>query len=363
MRLSLSILALAAAGGLMIAAAPPANACGGLVAPDGAVRLDQTTTLAAYHDGIEHYVTSFQYAGGTSNFGDVIPLPGIPTNVSRAGSWTLQRLEKEVNPPVLAVASDGVSAAAAEAPAQVLLQTTVDALDITVLKGGGAAVVTWIKDHGYFVSNDAPAMLDFYAQRSPIFLAARFDASKVAALGQQEGDGTPIEITIPTPSPWVPLHILTLAKVPEAPIEADVFLLTDRAPSLLGLDPGVQVEVAEPASASLLSDLRSDKNSQWIPQQAWLTYIHIATSADLLNHDLAIDPTGGGHPSAIEAGFETPNTAPAPTAVALQPVQTIARTGNRDAFVYVAAFSLLLVGLLAGWTVAMRSQRATQSSR
>ena len=40
-------------------------ACGGLIGPNGAVNLLRTTTLAGYHDGVEHYVTSFQFAGGS----------------------------------------------------------------------------------------------------------------------------------------------------------------------------------------------------------------------------------------------------------------------------------------------------------
>ena len=45
-------------------AATPALACGGLIGPNGAVNLLRTTTLAGYHDGVEHYVTAFQFAGG-----------------------------------------------------------------------------------------------------------------------------------------------------------------------------------------------------------------------------------------------------------------------------------------------------------
>src|SRR5437763_9505309 len=89
--------ALAAAGIALGVAAAPAGACGGLVAPNGAVRLLRTSTLAAYHDGVEHYVTSFQFAGGSdqavgasdaagpSEFGSIVPLPGIPTTVERGG--------------------------------------------------------------------------------------------------------------------------------------------------------------------------------------------------------------------------------------------------------------------------------------
>jgi hypothetical protein len=353
----LPLLSLLIAAAVVVAAATPAAACGGLVAPDGAVRLDQTTTLAAYHDGVEHYVTSFQYAGGVTNFGSIIPLPAAPTDVRRAGSWTLQRLEREVHPivPLEALAAGGEAATAA---AQVILQTTVDALDITVLKGGSAGVIQWIKDHGYFVSKDAPAMLEFYARRSPYFLAARFDATKAATLGVQEGDGTPIEVTIPTASPWVPLHILTLAKIPQANVQADVFLLTDRAPALLGLDPGVGVRVSEPASAQLLSDLHADTNSAWVPSQAWLTYLNVDAPASALNHDLAIDPSGSGHPSAIEAGYLTPSTAPAAIGAGFNPLPaTTSPATNRWAFAYAALFAVVLAAALCGWTLALRRTR------
>src|SRR6516164_3870765 len=97
-----------------------ALACGGLVAPNGAVRLEHTVTLAAYHQGVEHYVTSFEFAGGQTGFGSIIPLPGVPTDVRRAGSWTLQRLERETH-PVTPLFAAGAAGPALDAPAQVLL--------------------------------------------------------------------------------------------------------------------------------------------------------------------------------------------------------------------------------------------------
>ena len=91
-----------------------------------------------------------------------------------------------------------------------ILETKIDALDITILKGGGDEVGRWALDNGFFLTPDAPEILDFYASRSPVFMAARFDATRAAALGQQSGDGTPIMLTIPTDQPWVPLRILGL---------------------------------------------------------------------------------------------------------------------------------------------------------
>src|SRR5262245_28270202 len=78
--------------------AAPASACGGLVGENGTIRLDRTTTLAGYHDGVEHYITSFKFTGEGKEVGSIIPLPGVPTLVERAGDWTLQRLEREVAP-------------------------------------------------------------------------------------------------------------------------------------------------------------------------------------------------------------------------------------------------------------------------
>src|SRR5688572_26945894 len=80
--------------------ATAAGACGSLVAANGAVNLARTSTLAAYHDGVEHYITSFEFTGAPETFGSIIPLPDKPSKVERAGDWTLQRLQQEVAPPV-----------------------------------------------------------------------------------------------------------------------------------------------------------------------------------------------------------------------------------------------------------------------
>ncbi len=299
----LTIVAATAVATLLLTAGPT-FACGGLIGPNGAVNLLRTTTLAAYHDGVEHYVTAFQFAGGGGQFGSIVPLPGVPTKVEKGGDWSLQRLIRETDPPERdALAFFGAAGAASSA--QVILQVRIDALDITVLKGGGDEVGSWAKDHGFRLPPDAPEVLDFYANRSPIFLAAVFDADAARARGQSIGDGTPVHITIPTANPWVPLRILALGKTGGEKVQADVYLLNDRQPTLLP-DPnanGLKLQVSEPASASLLKDLRSDKGMGWIPQQAWLSKIRIDGNASDLRFDLAIDASGRGQPSLRDAGL------------------------------------------------------------
>src|ERR1051326_4059675 len=85
--------------GLLMVQTLPALACGGLIAPDGDVRLDRAATLIAWHDGIEHYMTSFAYEGTASSLGWIVPLPAEPISpVVEGGAWTLQRLNREVHP-------------------------------------------------------------------------------------------------------------------------------------------------------------------------------------------------------------------------------------------------------------------------
>lgn len=300
-------LGLAATASVVVSPAV-ADACAGLIGSNGAVNLGRTTTLAAYHDGVEHYVTSFEFQGGGGEFGTLIPLPGVPTKVERGGAWTLQRLQLETQPP-FAARVEALSAAEDSAGgARVLLETRIDALDITVLEGGGASVATWAQEHGFRLSPDAPEVLDFYARRSPIFLAAVFDGEAAAERGQQFGDGTPVHLTIPTDNPWVPLRILALGKQPDDRVEADVFLLTGGEPALLPDGNGVlRITHSQPATDLLLDDLRADDGMAWVPEQAWLTKASIDGRAGDVTFDLAVDASGAGRPSPVAAGFELPS--------------------------------------------------------
>ena len=315
-RRTVRIIAVTAlAGVLTTISAVSAWACGGLVTPNGTVTLLRTTTLAAYHRGIEHYVTQFAFAGAdATEVGSIVPLPGVPTDVIKGGDWTLQRLVIETeltrNRGVL------LEAAAAPADATVLLETQIDALDITVLEGGSVAVGNWAREHGFFLPPDAPEVLEFYASRSPIFMAVRFNVERADDQGVQEGQGTPVHVVIPTPNPWVPLRILALGRQPSELVQADVYLLTDRQPATLPVadrsngdldQPGIVQELSEPASSSLMTDLRSDRGMGWMPRGMWLTHLRINTPAEQLTHDLAIDASGYDQPDPIAAGFVLPD--------------------------------------------------------
>jgi len=320
--------------GAVVGLVTPAIACGGLVGENGTIQLVRTSTLAAYHDGVERYVTSFEFVGEGKEVGSIIPLPDVPTTVERGGDWTLQRLALEVAPPADVARSSAAPATETLAAAEVILETKIDALDITVLKGGGDEVGRWALDNGFFLTPDAPEILDFYASRSPVFMAARFDATRAAALGQQSGDGTPIMLTIPTDQPWVPLRILGLGADASQVIDADVYLLTDDRPQLLAGGSGLTVERSTSATSGLLADLRSDKGMEWVPDSMWLTYLQLQASAGDLDYDLAVSAQRGLAPSPVDAGIQSLPVAPpavsaaAPAAVVPEAVSIDARSND-----------------------------------
>ena len=284
--------------------ASPAWACGGLVAPNGSVNLLRTSTLAGYHAGVEHYITSFEFVGGGAKFGSIVPLPDRPRWVSRGGDWTLQRLAREVQPPP---PQDAVVAQAPPAsPAKEVYEKEIDGLLITILKGGARGVGRWAKEEGFKLPPDAPKVLNFYAKRSRWFMAARFIPEKARKKKLRQGDAIPIHLRIPTDDPWVPLRILGLGKQATEVIDADVFLLTGAEPALLPAPApagqrGMALERSEQASQSLLDDLRSDKGMKWIPSEMWLTYLRLDIDAGELKYDLAVDQTGNGQPSPVDA--------------------------------------------------------------
>src|ERR687892_1119461 len=310
MRRTVHTLAAAVA---ILAVPAPALACGGLIAPNGAVGLVKTSTMAGYVDGVEHYVTQFEFAGADGEFGSIVPLPDVPTRVVRGGEWTLERLAIEVQPQVAAGALIALEAAAPQRGVEVLEEKRIGALDITILRGGGRAVGRWAEDNGFSLTPDAPEVLDFYARRSPVFMAARFDATEAARRGLETGEGTSIHLAIPTDDPWVPLRILALGQSGDALVRADVFLLTERRPDLLPgpvgsgsfvQRDGLTLVRDEPASSFLLTDLAGDRGMGWLPtEEMWFSYLQVAEEADELRYDLAIDATGGGTPSLVDAGL------------------------------------------------------------
>jgi len=289
----------------LLAQAAPAAACGGLVAPNGAVRLQQATTLVAWHDGIEHYLTTFTYQGDVSSVGYIVPLASEPIKpVEEGGAWTLQRLERETHPLPPNVQFGVEDAKAATPGAQVLQQVQIEALGITVLKGSGDAVLEWGAQNGFLIEGDNRAHLLIYAKTTPYFMAAKYDTTAARARHQTSGDGTPVLITMRTAHPWVPLEVLALDG---QQVQADLFFLTDTpvytsdlsavvGQSSVGSEipgaPGFRLSFQEGMNDALYHDLSTDRNMGWVPRESWLTYLQLNAPEEKVGYDLGVSSAG-----------------------------------------------------------------------
>jgi hypothetical protein len=155
-RFGIPALATAIALGLFAIHALPALACGGLIAPDADVRLARATTFVAWHDGIEHYLTTFMYqetnTNSAANVGWLVPLPAVPLKIEEGGARTLQRLALETHSVQLA-AFGAEDASVPPATATVLQQVKVEALNITVIKGSGQEVLNWATSNNFFLKS------------------------------------------------------------------------------------------------------------------------------------------------------------------------------------------------------------------
>ena len=288
-------------GAVVVLQAAQALACGGLVAPDGDVRLAKATTFVAWADGVEHYVTSFAYTGAVVDVGWIVPLPAVPTSITAAGAWTLQRLVQEFAPPVPLDFAAATAAVTAGLPAVVVEQVQVEALDVTVLKGSGQAVIDWCIHNGFLVSTEIENHLLRYASTSPIFMAAKYNTAVALQRHQAAGDGVPLLITMRTPHLWVPLEILANAG---APVNADLFLLTSEPlRTQAGVDvvsdssDGASIDGArnfvvagaEPMNANLHHDLSTDRNMSWVPSTGYVTYLTLNAPGADVTYDLGVD--------------------------------------------------------------------------
>jgi hypothetical protein len=333
--------AAAATAALFLTQALPVAACGGLIAPNGAIRLDRATTLVEWHNGVEHYFTSFSYHGEASSFGWIVPLPAVPVKVEEGGGWTLQRLNRETHPQPPILALDFAAKGAATNAVEVLQQVQVQALDITVLRGSGQGVLDWAAQNGFAIDAETHAHILQYAKGSPVFMAAKYNAGRAAKQRLLFGDGAPVLITLKVPHPWIPFEVLAAGQQ----VQADLYLLSDKPVNtsdwraLFGVSgvgtavagaEGFTLKFQEQMTDTLYHDLSTDKNMSWVRRDSWLTYLSLDAPDSKVTYDMSVTPMGvvkvapfGTKPMAIVDGRATSQrgtdvpTAPMGTATTL----------------------------------------------
>jgi hypothetical protein len=214
----------------------------------------------------------------------------------------------------------------------VLQQVQVQALDITVLRGSGQAVLDWASENGFAVDAETHAHVLQYAKGSPIFMAAKYNAGRAQKQRLLFGDGAPVLITMKIPHPWVPFEVLAAGQQ----VQADLYLLSDKPVNtsewraLIGASgvgtkvqgaEGFSLDFQEKMTDSLYHDLSTDKNMGWVRRDSWLTYLTLNAPDSQVTYDLSITPMGvvkvapfGTKPMSIVDGTAVDQPLDAPTA-------------------------------------------------
>lgn len=360
-RLRRSLTTASATVAALALGAGPALACGFLVAENGAIRLDTFTAVASLDaDGDANYVTSFSFGGAPEDFGAIIPLPAVPETVEKAPGWFLQRLVRETESVGEVTVEGGDDSADGGADAMVIETYEVDSLDITILAGGGEEVLSWALANGYDLGvgdgdaddlSDAVAMLDFYGDRSPVFAAIRFDNERAAEQDIRSGEGTPVRFAFTDQDEaWIPVRVLGFDKPASERVQADLFLMTEDAPAILGgrVD-GTEVTFQRSYGPNdlLVADLRSDERAEWVPDRFTLTRIDVDTRVDELGFDIAATPSGAVPELASAFGADWSAGEPVGADVAFMPGR-LDDTGTDMTLLAVAGAALLTGGWLVG---------------
>ena len=292
----------------LLAAPITASACGGAISNDPNYHVTESATMVAFHNGVEHYLTTFAYNATDLATGWLLPVPARP-QVEKGDATVLNQFADETER--YRSTSQFHFGFGAAAPAHVIDYTRIDSLGLTTLAGTGDGVLQWCSEQGFHVDTETASHIRTYANATQLFLAARYEAAPAApspssgpgatqspTLPSQPVASVPILLTMQVDHPWVPLELLA-PHAGNAPSIA-VYLITDNrlddGEHLLGgakLDDiiagssGLRVDASEPLPGPARDSIAGLKGMSWFPSSAWLTSLSLdATTA--VDYDLTV---------------------------------------------------------------------------
>ncbi len=188
-----------------------------------------------FHQGTEDLIISPSFAGSSSQFAWVVPVPARPEvkTVEGALFHELARLAFP-NPPVTASPMAERSVTSASAKVTVLERKEVGAYDVSVLSASDSdALMQWLHSNGYHLPAKAEAPVQAYVHENWTFVACRIK-NGISGSGLHTGTLAPLRLTFPTKYPMYPMrlsaanpgsfHVLNYILVPseEAPAKLQV---------------------------------------------------------------------------------------------------------------------------------------------
>jgi hypothetical protein len=273
-----------------------AEACGGIVSPDGKAELNGFVALLSHDGSQEDLTVAVGYAGSGGGFAWMMPFPTKP-EISRGNGTGIAIASQITTPPTPSQYSLlGGSGAGAPGYVEQLGRTIVENLELVTLSAtSGQDVASWMTGHGFTFRDSQQSVIQSYLDRRWVFVAARvLPGAPISA------HLVPLRFKFQTDAPVYPLAIagsshttsllMTLYVITPSRPEADGMQQVVVRPNDSGEfpDPLNRLELRYSAPLTSLSDRDAIGRSVSIPPTPWLTRFDANWLTTSLTKDLLL---------------------------------------------------------------------------
>jgi Uncharacterized protein conserved in bacteria (DUF2330) len=273
-----------------------ADACGGIVSPDGKTELNGFVALLSHDGSLEDLTVAVGYQGSGDGFAWMMPFPTKP-EISLGDSTGIVTASQITTPPTPSQYSPfGLPGAGAPGYVEQLGRTIVGNLELVTLSAtSGQDVASWMTGHGFTFRDSQQSVIQSYLDRRWVFVAARVlpGAPTTAHL-------VPLRFKFQTDHPLYPLAIagsshttnvlMTLYVITRSRPEADGLQQVVVRPNDAGEFPAPlnRLELRYSAPLTSLSDRDAIGQSVSIPPTPWLTRFDANWLTTSLTTDLVL---------------------------------------------------------------------------
>ena len=231
--LGLLTVAVAVAG---LASAQPLLACGGFFCIDTPVDQNAERIIFTQNgDGTVSAYVQIEYTGTAPDFSWILPLPDAidaeDVEVPEDAMAAFRELEVATDPvfipPARPECADFMAAAAAPVAesVEVFASGEVGPYGFDVVGSEHPdALVSWLRDNGYRVTEAMEPLIDVYVEEQFVFLAMKLRPDQGAQ------DVEPVKVTYPSSQPMIPLRLTAVAANPNMAVMVWIYADTQAAP-------------------------------------------------------------------------------------------------------------------------------------
>jgi hypothetical protein len=208
-----------------------ARACGGFFCTNIPVDQSAERIIFAVNEAagtIDAYV-QINYTGSPDQFAWVVPVPN-PPQVDVADIATIDELDgltrpNYISPPLPNDCPVPMPAAAGGEGVTVFGQGSVGPYDYAIVGSEDPqAMVTWLRDNGYQITQAMEPLVDVYVKEKMVFLAMKLQPQK------EVKDIQPVKMTYKSSKPMIPLRLTAVAANPDMAVVTWIFAKSQAEP-------------------------------------------------------------------------------------------------------------------------------------